>query len=136
LNFGRMTSTNLVHQIAFRVGARGWRKAYVAALYSSPSLLAFEMEGRSYGGGVLKVETREAERVLVPRLDVALAAALSRALPRLDDLVRQARFDDANAVADDVIALHGLMPASDLAAMRQGHQELRAQRLARGRSRA
>jgi hypothetical protein len=36
------------------------------AFYSSLTLLSLEIEGRSYGGGILKVEPRELKRVLVP----------------------------------------------------------------------
>jgi hypothetical protein len=40
------------------------------AFYNSATLCSIERIGRSYGGGVLKLEPREAERVLVPCLDL------------------------------------------------------------------
>lgn len=41
--------------------------SYVALLHSSIALLSFELEGRSYGGGVVKLETKEAERAAQQR---------------------------------------------------------------------
>jgi hypothetical protein len=42
------------------------RKAFVVAFYNSATMLSCERTGRSYGGGVLKLEPREADQVLVP----------------------------------------------------------------------
>ena len=40
------------------------------AFYNSATMLSCERTGRSYGGGVLKLEPREADQVLVPSVDL------------------------------------------------------------------
>lgn len=57
------------------------RKALPRLFFNSVSALSSEIEGRSYGGGLLKVEPREADRILVPSL--SLAADLVDELERI-----------------------------------------------------
>jgi adenine-specific DNA methylase len=65
VNEANVASTNLVHGIYLhdprdrRDVASRWANAATA--------LSCELEGRSYGGGVLKLEPSEAKRVIVPR---------------------------------------------------------------------
>lgn len=136
LNGANLTSTNLVHQLTFKSETRTLAPAYVAALHSSPSLLSFELEGRSYGGGVLKHETREAERVLVPVLDEFLARELGQALPAIDSAIRSGDIDAAADIADGVLARHGSLPSSDLRQMRLDYKDLEERRALRGRTSA
>jgi tRNA1(Val) A37 N6-methylase TrmN6 len=57
-------STNLIHGVYL---ADPTQAAWIATTWDNPATsLSAELEGRSYGGGVLKLETKEAERVLVP----------------------------------------------------------------------
>jgi len=61
------------------------RKVFVTAFYNSATLLSCERTGRSYGGGVLKLEPSEADRILVPstrllRENQAALSALSKQL--------------------------------------------------------
>jgi hypothetical protein len=55
---------------------------------SSLTLLSAEVEGRAYGGGVLKLETREAEKLLVPRIAPDSSKRLAHAFAEADALVR------------------------------------------------
>ena len=55
--------TNLLHGVRLLPGAPDVRAR--CSHLSSSTRLSAEIEGRSYGGGVLKLETKEAERVLV-----------------------------------------------------------------------
>ncbi len=50
--------------------------ALSASMLGSATRLSAEIEGRAYGGGVLKLETKEAERVLCSTLDASQQAAL------------------------------------------------------------
>jgi hypothetical protein len=136
LNQAGVTSTNLVHQVRFLRPADARNRASVAALHSSPCLLSFEVEGRSYGGGVLKLETREAERVQLPRLTPRLIRSLSDAFGKVDDLVRGGQHDLAAAVVDDRLLAHGLLGRELLTATRLGLQQLRDRRALRGRTNA
>jgi hypothetical protein len=54
---------------------------------------------------VLKLETKEAERVLVPELTAAERAELVRAFPTIDDLVEQGRRSEATAAVDVMLGV-------------------------------
>lgn len=94
LNSGGSTSTNAIHRIR-------WKPACISpeglALSSWTTLtrLAAEIYGRHYGGGILKLELQDAERLL---LVDARFPTLAR--EELDDLVRRCRFRDAYRLAD------------------------------------
>lgn len=82
VNRTRATSTDTIHRMRCRSSA-----ARIAAnVYTHLSAASAEIEGRSYGGGVLELEPTEAERLLVPR-------ELNGALPieDVDKLIRQGR---------------------------------------------
>jgi adenine-specific DNA methylase len=134
LNSAKITSTNLVHQIAFARQTRRWKRAYVAALYSSISLLSFELEGRSYGGGVLKLETREAERVVLPRLDPSLAEVLQATLPAIDQAVRSGQPGRASELVDERLVDAGIVDAAGVRAIRETLGSLQRRRALRGRT--
>lgn len=95
-------STNLLHGVRLRPGAPDVH-AVAAAMLSSPSRLSAEIEGRSYGGGVLKLETKEAEKVLIPRVDGVQEAALLGLFPTLDRLVGGGDLDGASALVDEAL---------------------------------
>lgn len=104
VNEGRAVSTNLVHSVRLTVPTVEAR-ALSACSLSSLWALSVEVEGRAYGGGVLKLETREAERVLVPRLDSGMTAELAASFEQLDDLVRSGRRAEATAAVDAMLGL-------------------------------
>lgn len=82
-------------------------------LLTSYSLLSMELEGRSYGGGVLKLEPSEIQRVrlILPSCaDRALTAHFNLA----DQLIRAGDFAAANRLADQVI-LHDQIDLSESA---------------------
>jgi adenine-specific DNA-methyltransferase len=91
LNRAQVISSNTLLSIRLaRIPAR-LRKAFVTAFYNSATLLSCERIGRSYGGGVLKLEPGEADRVLVPSVD--LVARHERSLTRLAGQVDSALRD-------------------------------------------
>lgn len=97
-------STNLVHGVSLGLLAPPAR-ALAVAMASSLTLLSAEVEGRSYGGGVLKLETKEAERLLVPRLD---ADAIDGALAAFEIVSRHIRVGDilgAVRLVDEILGL-------------------------------
>lgn len=97
-------STNLIHGVAFKPGAPDPR-ALSAAMLSSITMLSSEIEGRAYGGGVLKLETKEAERLLVPKLTKESEAELIGLLPKLDQLVRARQRIQASALVDGALGV-------------------------------
>lgn len=111
LNQAGVTSSNTLLAIRLPGVPASLRKAFVAAFYNSATLLSCERVGRSYGGGVLKLEPREADRLLVPKPDLVarhkeplekLASQMNRALRN----GRDGGLDEAVA-AIDAILFHG-----------------------------
>ena len=74
-----------------------------AAMLSAVTWLSSEIEGRAYGGGVLKMETKEAERLLVPALTDATEAVLVSRFEELDTLVRGGESRRSSAIVDDLL---------------------------------
>lgn len=85
LNSSGATSTDTIHRVRSK-GASPER--LVANTYTWLTAASAEIEGRSYGGGVLELEPTEAERLLMP---AKLNGALS--LTEVDQLVRAGRLD-------------------------------------------
>ncbi|TIS88441.1 N-6 DNA methylase [Mesorhizobium sp.] len=86
LNEAGATSTDTIHRLRSR-GPKPER--LIANTYTWLTAASAEIEGRSYGGGVLELEPTEAERLLVP-------AKLNGAMPlaESDRLTRKGRLDD------------------------------------------
>lgn len=126
VNEHRAWSTNLVHGVTFTADAPA-PKAAAAAMLSSMTLLSAEVEGRPYGGGVLKLETRESERLLVPDLTREEEAILERACPELDELVREGQLSRASRLVDSILGL-------DAQALNRAREVFRSRRLQRGAS--
>lgn len=66
LNGARATCSNTLLAVRLDGVDRPLRSTFVAAFYNSATMLSAERTGRRYGGGVLKLEPSEADRVLVP----------------------------------------------------------------------
>jgi adenine-specific DNA methylase len=86
LNQARATSTDTIHRLTAN---NGDAERVIANTYTWLTAASAEIEGRSYGGGVLELEPTEAERLLLP-------AVLNGALPleECDRLTREGRLDD------------------------------------------
>jgi hypothetical protein len=97
-------STNLLHGVAFRPDAPSAR-ALAVAMACSLTLLSAEVEGRAYGGGVLKLETREAERLAVPLITRPLADQLAAAFADADRLTLSGDIRSAARLADAILGL-------------------------------
>lgn len=102
VNSQRARNSNLLHGVALEADAPPV-EAIAVAMASSLTLLSAEIEGRAYGGGVLKLETKEAERVLVPRFTDP--APLIEALPEIDRLIRGSEVERAAVFVDRLLGL-------------------------------
>jgi len=106
---------------------------------SSYSLLSAELEGRTYGGGVLKLEPREATRWLVPNHEAALLAQTLHGtlLDVGTKLIKAGDLPGATEVADQILGdlLHRVSadPVDSLA-VRSARSDLVRRRLTRGRT--
>jgi len=103
LNTAQTTSTNTVHRVYFKqlISAKV-RKAIAISIQSTFSQLSAEIEGRSYGSGVLKHEPSEAYRIslLLPAL---AAKNIDRVFNKIDKLLRLGLKDKVQAVADEFV---------------------------------
>ncbi|MFQ6014141.1 MAG: class I SAM-dependent DNA methyltransferase [Anaerolineae bacterium] len=107
----------------------------VASFYTTFTMLSVELVGRSYGGGVLKLETKESERIRLIEPSGPTRRRLIEALPLIDEHLRRRAFDDALAIGDEILLLGQL--AIDQAAYEQlcsAYQSIRGRRLSRAQS--
>ena len=126
-NQAAATSTDTIHRLRCKADPA----AVIAGLYTHLTAASAEIEGRSYGGGVLELEPTEAERLLVPS---RLAGALP--LDECDRLVRAGRLADVLAENDRLLLAGQLgLSAADCAMLRAIWTKLRDRRLARRRRR-
>ncbi|MDT0275543.1 N-6 DNA methylase [Blastococcus goldschmidtiae] len=127
---------NSVHGVYLRGGLRdAGRSLLPLGSLTSMTLLGAETVGRAYGGGMLKLEPREADRLPVPAPELLQAAApdLATIKPRVAQYLKGGRLTDAVRLVDDVLLSGQLgLPASELGALRDAHAELSARRTARG----
>lgn len=126
------TIVNSLHGITLREEAPEIaREALPIAALNSVTMLGAELFGRSYGGGILKMEPREAASLPVP--DAAtLAAAWELLEPhrsRLDELVRTGCWESALAEIDRALLIETIgLSAAEVASMRSAAARLRARR--------
>lgn len=125
LNRAGATSTDTIH----RMKCKSKPEAVITNLYSHLTAASAEIEGRSYGGGVLELEPTEAERLLVP---VRLGAAMP--IEESDRLIRAGRLTDVLAENDRLVLQEGLgLSASDCVLLRGIWIKMRDRRGARRR---
>ncbi len=136
-NDARAWAVNSVHGVYLGGGFRslGAELLPIAAL-NSITMLGAELVGRAYGGGVLKIEPREADAwpMPSPALIDAVADDLRMLVPRVEDLLLSARLGEAATLVDDVLLGGGArLSRREIAAMRDARNLLEARRKARGR---
>ncbi|MCS5514584.1 N-6 DNA methylase [Curtobacterium flaccumfaciens pv. betae] len=126
---------NSVHGVNLREDYRPIAKELlpIAAL-NSASLLSAEMVGRSYGGGILKLEPREADEWLVPsgQLLEMHADRLRDIQPAVLRMLRAKNLLGASALVDTVVLSD--LSQEQLTAIRTDHQAFMTRRLKRGNS--
>lgn len=116
------TSTDTIHRVRLRQKMSARRLA--AAFCNSLTFAWAEVCGRSYGGGVLELEPREAEELPVP-----LEAAKAINEQRVDKLLRADGVEAALDYADPILLGQGLgMSASEIASVRASWVQLRDRR--------
>ncbi|NEK84888.1 N-6 DNA methylase [Blastococcus saxobsidens] len=135
-NKARAHHLNSVHGVYLKPEHRalGSDLLPVASL-NSMTLLGAEMVGRAYGGGMLKLEPKEADLLPVPSpaLTAAAETALRRLRPQLVRLLASGQVVSAARAVDEVLLVGELgLPEAEVKALRQGHEELTARRVARG----
>lgn len=134
-NQARARHLNSVHGVYLKDDVRELaRDVLPVASLNSLTLLSAELVGRSYGGGVLKIEPREADRWWMPSAATMTGYrdALVELKPRVQRLLQSKNVLGAVALVDEVI-LDGLSDAQ-LQAVREDAAAFMQRRLTRGKS--
>ena len=95
----KATSTNTIHQVFLRENVEP--TVVVTSFYNSLTLASFELNGRFYGGGVLKIEPKEAERVVLP--SVKGNQEIINVSGKVDSLIRKRRVADAVEILNEIL---------------------------------
>lgn len=107
------------------------------ASLNSVTLLNAEMVGRSYGGGILKLEPREADvwAMPSPRLVMSRAEQLRDIKSQVGTLLQQGKLAQAVELVDCVLLTDpGVLDVQALQSVREAHRSMTDRRVTRGRS--
>jgi hypothetical protein len=136
-NAARARHLNSVHGVYLNKAVRQLGTALLPlASITSMTLVGAETVGRAYGGGMLKLEPREADRLPVPSPALVQAAAdrLKTVRPQVAGLLRSGKLTDAAKIVDDVLLIDQLgMTRKAVRVLRDAHADLTARRTARAR---
>lgn len=104
LNDAAKNSTNTIHRLYFKTPITIANKKLAAiSMLTTFSQLSAEIEGRTYGSGVLKHEPSEAMNISMFMPTDILPAEIDRAAKTIDRLLRSQSFNEAREEADVLI---------------------------------
>lgn len=129
LNEAEALHTNTLHGVTMLDGLSAAQLA--AGFVNSLTLLSAELVGRSYGGGVLKLEPTEAEALLVPTMPVDV----TESLPDVDTLLRGGHLREVLEIVDSRVLADGPLGLStdQIELLRAAGDQLRTRRRMRGK---
>jgi adenine-specific DNA-methyltransferase len=111
------------------------KQALPLLMMSAVTMLGAEIHGRSYGGGILKMEPREAAQLPVPRPDVLIEAwqTIKRNRTKLERQLEQGLWTGVAKHIDEglLVGTCGI-PAHEVRQLHEAGQELRRTRIGRG----
>jgi adenine-specific DNA methylase len=126
---------NSVHGLYLRDSIRDLGREYLSvASLNSLTLVGAEIVGRAYGGGMLKVEPKEADLlpVLAPSTVASAAGRLSRVRAPVSDHLARGRLLDAVALVDEVLLVRQLgLSSEQVSVLARAYRSLRGRRTAR-----
>lgn len=131
----RLHHLNSVHGVMFHPGRRRLGQLLPVAALNTATLLGAELVGRAYGGGMLKLEPKEADTLPVPAPELLArrASALRAIRPQVQRLLRAGQLNIAVATVDDALFAEDLDDDA-LEWLRRGRAQLLARRRARSTS--
>ena len=97
------TSTNTIHRLRRAGGDPHATVPLILSCYSTLTQLSAEVEGRSYGGGVGKLETKEAESLRLVRPNTLAAKELRQAEAKIHGLLRSGSTSEATEIVDELL---------------------------------
>lgn len=134
-NLARATLVNSMHGVTIDSDLKTEvQEALPLVLLNTVTMLCAEVQGRSYGGGILKMEPREAASLPLPR-PASVAAAWTRLQGRreqLENLVRLGCWSQVTQEVDEVVLLQsGVVGREQLDVLRAALLRRRARRQGR-----
>jgi len=93
----KYAATDTIHRVTWRTPSLGRRHA--ASFMNTWTLMAAEITGRSYGGGVLELMPSEANQLPMPEPK----ANLDKVFGAVDESVRSRNFYDAVSIVDNLV---------------------------------
>lgn len=136
-NTAGVTFVNSMHGVRLKNAVKVARQALPLLVMNSVTMLGAEVHGRSYGGGILKMEPREAARLPLPAPHHLLVAweQLKGERTKLDRAVRDGQWAGVVERVDAVLLRNVLnLPEDDIALLANALQTLRKRRLSRDAS--
>jgi hypothetical protein len=135
-NAARVRHLNSVHGVYLKDEHRelGLELLPLASL-NSVSLLSAELVGRSYGGGVLKIEPREADSWSLPSKEMVIRnkVSLRDVKVTVGRLLAKGDLQSAVQIVDEVM-LADAMSNANLKVIRAARQAMSSRRITRGQS--
>jgi adenine-specific DNA methylase len=127
---------NSIHGVTLRTAHKTLGQDLLPlGVLNSLTLLGAELVGRSYGGGILKIEPKEADLLPVPSPAVLAdaAPALQALRPQLAKHLRGGNLDEAVALVDRVLLVDHLgMKRAQIKGLREAWDTLFGRRTTRG----
>ncbi|WOP17396.1 class I SAM-dependent DNA methyltransferase [Raineyella sp. LH-20] len=136
-NTAKAWGLNSIHGVYLRSEYRGLADLLAVASLNSVTMLGAEIVGRAYGGGVLKMEPREADAWPMPAPELVLehADALTVVRSQLGRVLRSGQIGEAAKLVDDAFLVRSVgLSRSTVAEVREARQSLSDRRKARGRA--
>ncbi len=135
MNEAKVNSTNTLHHVSFTTH-RDLVKPYLASFYSSLTGLSLELVGRGYGGGLLKLEPRDARAAILPNLEKfpqRVVDRISAKLARLDKALRKpGAHPNVWSELDGLVLREGLgLSRSEVALIQEECARLQQRRMSR-----
>jgi adenine-specific DNA-methyltransferase len=104
LNSAAVNSTNTIHRLYFKSSTTSLQKKLAAiSILTTFSQLSSEIEGRTYGSGVLKHEPSEAAKIKLIIPPTKNEAYVEEIFAKVENYLRNGRNSDANKLADAML---------------------------------